>query len=524
MPTIADRVNRASITASFLSLPKGKKRGRGVGFWGGDPVASIQSAGNSAPPFRWVAGKPQLVSFLDVKNVSPSGASASQLAGCWYTPKHDERAVVWTRLTEGDTSGVELHPDGWQKSVARACGDGQQVGYGYMNFVKEPSVALLWHGSRDSMVVLTGPDATRDATAAGVAQGIQAGSVGGSGRQRACLWRGSSASFVDLHPTDSALVGSEALGIGDGQQVGQVWGEARTQRAALWSGSADSYVNLAPDGFVRSTAWRCARGFQVGWATEKEMGMSAHAILWNGAADDFIDLQQFLPEPWNVSQALDLDVDGDTLRIIGTASQSVESNGYEMNAGEQPVLWEAKLLVAEPVAVRETVTIHPTTTAPSASLSDDQKIERLAGDCARALIADDYDAAHALLAPWLQRQVSAHELRAIIKKQFLADTAPIDFQASGNDSTLEELREHYEEYYEGDATRTLASVESFGDWGPPSIHIANEITAATFRQWLSIELTPEADDESGLDYLLRLWVIVVDENGTMKIGHLEPGD
>jgi hypothetical protein len=524
MPPITNRVDRASITAAFLQLPKGKKRGRGVGFWGGDPVASIQSAGNSAPPFRWIAGKPQLVSFLDVKNVSPSGASASQLAGCWYTPKHDERALVWTRVTESDVSGVELHPEGWEKSVARACGDGQQVGYGYVKFVRDPSVALLWNGSKEGMVVLTGPDATRDATAAGVAEGIQVGSVGGSGRQRACLWRGSTESFVDLHPTDGALVGSEALGIGDGQQVGHIWGETRMQRAAVWSGSPDSYVDLAPEGFVRSTAWRCARGLQVGWAAERDMGMSEHAILWNGAAHDFIDLQQFLPEPWNVSQALDLDIDGDTLRVIGTACQAVHSNGYEMNAGEQPVMWEAKLLVSEPPAVRDRVIIQPTTTTPAEPVSDERKVERLAGDFARALIDDDYDAAHALLAPWLQRQVTAQNLRTIIAKQFLADSAAVDFQASGNDSTLDELREHYEEYYESDATRTLASVESFGDWGPPSIHIANEITAANFRQWLSIELTPEIDDESGLDYLLRLWVVVVDVNGTMKVGHLEPGD
>lgn len=522
MPPIISRVDRASITARFLSLPKGKKRGRGVGFWGGDPVASVQGAGNSAPPFRWIAGKPQLVSFLDVKNVSPNGASGSQLAGCWYTPKHDERALVWTRVTENDISGVELHPEGWEKSVARACGNGQQVGYGYKHFVKDPSAALLWNGSRESMVVLTGPDATRDATAAGVADGVQVGSVGGSGWQRACIWCGSSATFVDLHP--DGLEGSEGLGIGDGQQVGHVWGESRTQRAALWSGSRDSYVNLAPEGFVRSTAWRCARGFQVGWVTEREMGMSARAILWNGSAADFIDLQQFLPEPWNVSQAFDLDVDGDTLRIIGTASQAVQSGGYEVNAGEQPMIWEAKLLVAEPTAVRETITIHPATTAASEAASDEQRIDRLAGDFARALIGDDYDAAHALLAPWLQRQVSAQELRTILKTQSLAGSAAVDFQASGNDSTLDELREHYQEYHEGDETRTLASVESFGEWGPPSIHIANEITAANFRQWLSIELTPEVDDESGLDYLLRLWLIVVDVHGTMKVGHLEPGD
>ncbi len=417
-----------------------------------------------------------------------------------------------------------MHPEGWQKSFARACGDGQQVGYGYVKFAKDPSKALLWSGSRESLVVLTGPDPTVDVSANGVAQGIQVGRFGGSMRQRACLWRGSSESYVDLHPTAATLMGSEALGIGDGQQVGHIWGEDSLQMAAVWSGSPDSYVNLAPKGFVRSTAWRCARGFQVGWAEEKERGMSAHAILWGGSADDFIDLQPSLPEPWNVSQAMDLDVDGDTLRVIGTAQQAVQSGGYEMDAGSRPVMWEMKLLVSEAPAVRETVTVQATAAATPVIMSDERKVEKLASDFAQALIDDDYDAAHGLLASWLQRQVSATELRSIIKKAFFADLAPVDFVVSGNDSTLVELREHYAEYHKGDATRTLATAESFGDWGPPSIHITDEITPANFRQWLSIDLTPDADNEFGLDFILRLWLVAVDVDGTMKVGHLEPGE
>jgi hypothetical protein len=157
-------------------------------------------------------------------------------------------------------------------------------------------------------------------------------------------------------------------------------------------------------------------------------------------------------------------------------------------------------------------------------MSDDRKVEKLTSDLARALIEDDYDAAHAFLAPWLQRQVTATQLRSIVKKEFLADLPPIDFVASGNDSTLAELREHYAEYHESDASRTLATVESFGDWGPPSIYVAAEITPANFRQWLSIDLTPDPDNEFGLDFILRLWLIAVDVDGTMKVGHLEPGE
>jgi hypothetical protein len=523
MPTLSQRVDRATITVTLLPLPKGKKRGRGIGFWGAEPVASVESAGSAAPPFRWTGSAPKLVTYQDVKKVHPAGTSSTQLVGCWYTPKHDERALVWTR-TSDDLRALELHPEGWQKSFASACGDGQQVGYGYVKFAKDPSKALLWSGSRESMVVLTGPDPTVDATATGVAQGIQVGKFGGSIRQRACLWRGSSESYVDLHPSTTELMGSEALGIGDGQQVGHVWGEDSLQMAAVWSGSPDSCVSLAPEGFVRSTAWRCSRAFQVGWAALKDRGMSAHAMLWGGAAGDYIDLQLALPEPWNVSQAMDLDIDGDTLRVVGTAQQAVEAGGYEMDAGSRPVLWEMKLLVAEPHARRETATVQPTASAASEATSEDRKVEKLASDLAQALIEDDYDAAHALLAPWLQRQVTATQLRSIVKKEFFADLPPIDFVVSGNDSTLAELREHYAEYHKNDATRMLTTAESFGDWGPPSIYVADEITPANFRQWLSIDLTPEPDNEFGLDFILRLWLIAVDVEGTMKVGHLEPGE
>src|SRR5215467_8143308 len=116
MPTLTQRVDRATITVTLLPLPKGRKRGRGVGFWGGQPVASIESPGGSAPPFRWISGigAPELVSYEDVKKLHAAGTSATQLVGCWYTPKHDERALVWTRTNDESVAGVELHPEGWE--------------------------------------------------------------------------------------------------------------------------------------------------------------------------------------------------------------------------------------------------------------------------------------------------------------------------------------------------------------------------------------------------------------------------
>jgi len=87
------------------------------------------------------------------------GASDTEISGYWSTPKGDERALVWT-VGAGDVTGVELHPAEWQKSVAIASGGGQQIGYGYKKFVSDPSRALLWNGTRESMVVLMGPTGT----------------------------------------------------------------------------------------------------------------------------------------------------------------------------------------------------------------------------------------------------------------------------------------------------------------------------------------------------------------------------
>ena len=391
MPSLRERVDLASITVTLLPLPKGKKRGSGVGFCGQEPVALVKGAA-AAPPYRWVNGKPEILTYQDVKKIGASGTSRSQIAGLWYTPKHDERALVWTRDAAGEMTGVELHPAKWQKSNALACSDTQQVGYGYEKFAEDPCRALLWEGSRESLVVLTGPDPAVETYGKGVADGIQVGYVGGARQRHGCLWRGTTESHIDLHPPSDRLVGSDILGAGDGQQVGHVWDEEMANGAALWDGSPESFVSLAPAGFVRSTAWACARGFQVGWAGKDDRGMQVRAILWSGSADDFLDLQEFLPAPWNVSQALALLVDGNRLRILGTAQQAVKSGGYEMNAGEVPVIWE----------------------------------------------------------------------------------------------------------------------------------IDRAVTADTFRQWLCLDFTPDPDAGAGVDYCLRLWLIIVEIDGVMKVGHLEP--
>src|SRR5262249_54977816 len=146
----------------------------------------------------------------------------------------------------------------------------------------------------------------------------------------------------------------------------------------------------SPDGFVRSRAVRCANGLQVGWASREGRSMMLRAVLWNGAADDYLDLQNFISEPWNASWAQDLFVDGDRLLILGSAQQAVKQNGYEMDAGTRPVVWELKLKIAEP---RRAPALPAVVLAPppisAAPPSAEQKVQRVAADFAQAVIDRD---------------------------------------------------------------------------------------------------------------------------------------
>lgn len=497
MPTLLERIDESSVKVVFLPLPKGRKRGSGMTFCGADPIASIESAG-AAPPYRWVNGRPELVGFQDIKKVNARGGSEDQLVGFWYTPKQDERAIVWTLAPDGALAAVELHPQGWQKSIALACGGSQQVGYGYQKFAKDPRRALLWSGSPESMIVLTGPDPLRETIANAVADGIQAGNVSlGGPSVHACLWRGSSETFEDLHP--ARMLASEVLGVGDGQQVGSTGDDEFRTFAALWTGRARSHVNLGPEAYKQSRACACALGFQVGWMAKLDRGMLTRAVVWGGSAEQLLDLQDFLPEPWNVSTALALHVDGDRLRVIGSATQAVKSGNYEVNAGQVPVVWEMRLRIAEPPARRGAALRAAKAPAAAAAESPERRIDRVVDDFAEAVIAADFKVAHALLAPWLQKKMTAAKLRAFVKEHLLDESAPADFQSSGNDSTLEELRGFVQER-----------------------DIPQAVTAENFRQWMMLDFTPDPDAGSTLDYNLRVWLIVVEIEGAMKIGYFEP--
>jgi hypothetical protein len=163
------------------------------------------------------------------------------------------------------------------------------------------------------------------------------------------------------------------------------------------------------------------------------------------------------------------------------------------------------------------------------------KYKQFADRFAQAVVARDYDKAHAMLADWLQPTVSAAKLQEMIEKEIREvceaneieeAVYPTDWEVDGNNSTLESLRE--ERSYisvrnSGWLGEQKANYSAQGDMVKP---IAEEFTAGLFRKWLCIQFMPDEDaqDELGIDAFLDFWMAVAEVNGEYQVGYFEIED
>lgn len=108
-----------------------------------------------------------------------------------------------------------------------------------------------------------------------VAQGVDANSQVGAVENRASIWSGTAASWVDLHPQYS--FDSRAYAVSGTQQVGYSYQHGFYP--GLWNGTAESWLRLDYFG----VAYDVENGQQVGVG---ERG----AAIWRGSEDSRIDL------------------------------------------------------------------------------------------------------------------------------------------------------------------------------------------------------------------------------------------
>lgn len=247
-----------------------------------------------------------------------SATDGRQQVGYGYVGESDLHAALW----EGTAgSAVDLHPTNLTFSQAYGVFSGEQVGTGGTGTLTTTEHALLWHGSAASVVDLN-PAGFTSSAVYGTDGAQQVGSgVLSDGSGHAVLWTGTADSAVDLH-LDTLPSGffnsSTALGVGGGQQVGQLvrGGMAPTGHAALWTGSADSEVDLQPADAINSIALATNGEVQVGHSFGGQP-LAQHAMLWKGTAESALDLHDFLPAGFTDSAAHSIDAAGN---IYGIAS------------------------------------------------------------------------------------------------------------------------------------------------------------------------------------------------------------
>jgi hypothetical protein len=211
-------------------------------------------------------------------------------------PKETTMNVRVWRLAVGGLAGslagvAAAQPQPWAVTVlhpgpARAfgVGDGWQVGVVEDGFNTR---AALWRGSAASYVDLHSGEGSTIAYGVGAAQQVGEHNSGGSApRFQAVFWTGSAASLVSLHPAGSR--DSTAFAVENGQQVGSalfISGDGR--HAGLWEGTAESWIDLHPAG----ANWSVALGVHAGRQTgHVRFGEVIHAGLWSGSAASWVDL------------------------------------------------------------------------------------------------------------------------------------------------------------------------------------------------------------------------------------------
>ena len=123
---------------------------------------------------------------------------------------------------------------------------------------------------------------------------------------------------------------------------------------------------------------------------------------------------------------------------------------------------------------------------------------------ASAVIDGDYTKAQGMLAPWLRKELSPSDLEAMLKHAVNGGPNPAEFELDAGFSTYEDLKNP-------------------DGYPPRSNPFDPSLTADNFRKWMCVEFRPSEDDEEsgpGFD----LWMAVVDVEGSMAIGYLEPSE
>lgn len=147
----------------------------------------------------------------------------------------------------------------------------------------------------------------------------------------------------------------------------------------------------------------------------------------------------------------------------------------------------------------------------------EEDYRQFADTFAQNIVRQDYSAAHEMLAPWLQPEITPERLRQFVETELKEVGEGFDieeiiypktYEVSGNSSSVADLLE------ERSYITSRRSSESL----PP------EITEENFRKWLVIQFMPAPEEELELDAWLDWWMALVELDGEYCIGYFEIED
>ncbi|MEZ0326558.1 MAG: PxKF domain-containing protein [Fimbriimonas sp.] len=309
--------------------PAGADYSEAYGVDGGRQVGNVGLAGIERASLwtgtasSWVNLHPALATGRS----AAFGLDATQQVGRAFVSRKT-RASLWSGTS---SSWVDLHPGSRVNSFATAVQGGQQVGAVY-DVDQWDEQASLWSGTAGSWINLHPLNAWFSA-AVGVYAGQQVGHAHVGGIYRASLWSGTPGSWVDLNP--EGVIQSYATAVHTGQQVGHVFMDDSADpqpqgglyRASLWRGTSASWVNLHPSAAgTHSFGWGVHGGQQVGSVDVDSLinGMMPHASIWTGTADSWVDLHASLPPEFTSSEARGIWHDGNgTAYVVGYGYNSL---------------------------------------------------------------------------------------------------------------------------------------------------------------------------------------------------------
>ena len=144
-----------------------------------------------------------------------------------------------------------------------------------------------------------------------------------------------------------------------------------------------------------------------------------------------------------------------------------------------------------------------------------------------AVVDRDFAAAEAMLGPWLRADLPVGGLKKMLRKAL--GTAPPPYEADPPSllphNTPASLRESVAGHAAENGPRTLANYDGESAmFGPPSFPIAAEITDANYSGTFRVELVPDPDLEAEVDFSYALFLVVVELDGGLAIGYLEPAE